>query len=264
MTLLYLPILLLAGGALLGAAEATPTLKLIAHRGGVVDTKHPENSLSALNQAVRRGYSMIEMDIQESKDGHIIVHHDSFNESYGDKRWPRDLTWDEIRNLRATEDGSRPLEFHEYAAACKGRTRLMVDIKPPSHSPAFYQEIERILRANNLLDTALFIGTPEARAYFKGKGKARISVESKQRLQAAIAAGEDVSRHYFLFEHADTMDAQSIEMAGKLGIPAVVSINVFHYRGKDHMQAAHADIDRLKALGLTHFQIDSVYDIWLR
>ncbi|MBS1824350.1 MAG: hypothetical protein JST93_03430 [Acidobacteria bacterium] len=251
--------LCLLTGVLAGAA---PNVKIIAHRGGVVDAKHPENSLAALNEAVRRGYWMMEMDIQESKDGRIVVHHDDFEQSYGVKRWPREMIWDEISKLRSKEDGSRPLEFHEYAAACKGRTQLMVDIKAPSHSRQFYQEIERILRENGLLEHALFIGTAEARAYFKGK--ARISVESKAQLQALVDAGENVSRDYFLFEHGDTMDARSIAMAKRLGIPAVVSINIFHYRGQDHRKAAQADIERLKGLGLTYFQIDSEYDSWLR
>ncbi len=118
--------LCLLTGVLAGAA---PNVKIIAHRGGVVDAKHPENSLAALNEAVRRGYWMMEMDIQESKDGRIVVHHDDFEQSYGVKRWPREMIWDEISKLRSKEDGSRPLEFHEYAAACKGRTQLMVDIK---------------------------------------------------------------------------------------------------------------------------------------
>jgi hypothetical protein len=30
------------------------------------------------------------------------------------------------------------------------------------------------------------------------------------------------------------------------------------------MKAAHADIVRLRNLGLTYFQIDSIYDQWLR
>jgi glycerophosphoryl diester phosphodiesterase len=257
---------LLATAVVLTASlwAASGEKKMIAHRGGVVDAKHPENSIGAMEEALRRGYWMIEMDIQESKDGHLVVHHDDFHKSFGDKRWPGQMTWDEISRLRAVEDGSRPLEFSEYAAACKGRARLMLDIKEPSHSIRFYQEVERILRENNLLDTVLFIGTKEARAYFKGKGKARVSLDKREDLQKALDAKEPASNLYFLFEHADTLDAKGIEFARRAGIPAVVSINDFHYKGRDHMAAAHADIVRLSGLGLTYFQIDSIYDQWLR
>jgi glycerophosphoryl diester phosphodiesterase len=236
-------------------------VRLIAHRGGVVESKHPENSAGAIEDAIRRGYWMLEMDLQESKDGHLVVHHDDFEKSFGVRKWPREMTWDEIKQLRAVEDGSRPLEFHEYAALCRGKVELMLDTKEPSHSRGFYESFERTLRENGLLENSLFIGTAEARAYFKGK--ARVSVSAEE-LQKKVDAGEETSRLYFLFEHADKMDQKSMALAKRAGIPAVVSINDFHYPGKDHMKEAHADIDRLRRAGLTYFQIDSFYDIWLR
>ena len=48
--------------------------------------KRPENSIGALEEAIRRGNWMVEMDIQESKDGRLVVHHDSFLQDFGDKR----------------------------------------------------------------------------------------------------------------------------------------------------------------------------------
>jgi len=44
----------------------------------------------------------------------------------------------------------------------------------------------------------------------------------------------------------------------------IVSINDFHYIGRDDTKAAKDDIERLAKLGLVHFQIDSIYDQWLR
>jgi hypothetical protein len=69
---------------------------------------------------------------------------------------------------------------------------------------------------------------------------------------------------YFLFEHGTTLDEAGLQLSARTGAPAVVSINDFHYAGRDHMQSAHADIVRLRKLGLVHFQIDSFYDHWLR
>ena len=244
-----------------GTARAAEAVRLIAHRGGVVDAHHPENSAGAAEEAIRRGYWMLEMDLQESKDGRLVVHHDDFEKSFGVRQWPRQMTWEQIRKLRAAEDGSRPLEFSEYAALCRGRIQLMIDTKGPSHPRAFYETLEHTLRENGLLDGAYFIGTEEARAYFKGK--ARISVERAE-LQKKLDAGEETARLYFLFEHGTTLDAEGMALARRAGIPPVVSINEFHYAGKDHMQAAHADVERLRHLGLADFQIDSAYDIWLR
>jgi glycerophosphoryl diester phosphodiesterase len=242
-------------------ARGADAIRLIAHRGGVVDEKHPENSAGAAQEGIRRGYWMLEMDLQESSDHHIVVHHDDYEKSFGVRKWPAELTWEETRRLRAAEDGSWPLDFNEYAAVCRGKVQLMLDIKEPSHSKAFYESVERTLRENGLLAGAYFIGTEEARAYFKGK--ARVSVD-RDELQRKLAAGEDTSRLYFLFEHADRLDDEALALAKRAGAPAVVSINDFHYAGKDHMKEAHKDIERLRRAGLENFQIDSAYDIWLR
>jgi glycerophosphoryl diester phosphodiesterase len=243
-----------------GRIGAEEPIRVIAHRGGVVDQHHPENSASAAEEGIRRGYWMLEMDLQESKDGHLVMHHDdNFVKSYGVHKTASELTWDQIRQFHAAEDGSRPLEFSEYAALCKGKVQLMIDTKEPSHPRAFYESMERTLRENGLLEGAYFIGTAEARAWFKGKS--RVSVE-RDELQKMVDAGEKTSGLYFLFEHGTTLDEKGIALAKRAGIPAVVSINDFHYSG-DHMKQVHADIERLRRVGLTYFQIDSAYDIWL-
>ena len=137
----------------------------------------------------------------------------------------------------------------------------MVDTKGPRHPRSFYESLERTLRENGLLAGAYFIGLEEARAYFQGK--ARIAV-SREELQKKLEAGEDTSRLYFLFEHGTSLDAKGVALARRAGVPAVVSINADHYRGRDDMQAAHADIERMLALGVKYFQIDSAYELWLR
>ena len=56
--------------------EAAQTYHLIAHRGGVVEDKFPDNSAAALAAAVARGYWGIEIDIRETKDGVLVMQHD--------------------------------------------------------------------------------------------------------------------------------------------------------------------------------------------
>ncbi len=256
---IYLSCLVLIFSA--SQSRAQEPIRLIAHRGGVVDGHHPENSAGAAKEAIQRGYWMLEIDLQETKDGHIVVHHDDFQESFGVLKMPADLTMSEISKLRAVEDHSHPLEFSRFAALCRGKIQLMIDTKPPHHSKEFYESMEKTLKDNGLLQGAYFIGTAEARAYFKGK--ARISI-SREELERKLAAGEDVSHDYFLFEHGTTLDEKGIALGKRAGIPVVVSINEDHYAGRPHMMAAHADIERLRKLGVTYFQIDSAYDIWLR
>ena len=87
--------------------------------------------------------------------------------------------------------------FRELCERAKGRLRLMMDTKEPSHGEAFYREMESAMKDNGLLESAYFIGTEESRAHFKGK--ARLSATFAE-LQKYAAKGEPVDRLYFLFE----------------------------------------------------------------
>lgn len=238
-----------------------PRVKLIAHRGGVVDEQRIENSLAAIDEAIRRGYHMLEVDIRESKDGHLVVHHDAnFRRFYGDDRNVADLTWEEIKQIRSQVGDHAPIDFAEFAAACAGKIKLMLDTKGPDHASAFFNEMEATLRRHKLLDGAFVIGTEQSRAFFRGKAKTSVDGRS---LKAAIARSEDVGRLYFLFEHGD-MAAETIEVAAQHGVTVVPSVNVFHYPADKHLARAAADINRLRRLGVTHFQIDSVYEEFCR
>src|SRR5262249_23480542 len=73
--------------AALGSAAVSPDYKLIAHRGGIVDDQHPENSPGSLQTAIARGYWMVEVDIRRTKDGEAVLQHDAnFQRFYGDPR----------------------------------------------------------------------------------------------------------------------------------------------------------------------------------
>lgn len=83
------------------AAEiAMPGRGLCAHRGAM--TTHPENTLPALEEAVRLGAHMIEFDIQLTKDGALVLMHDStVNRTTDGKGKVSDLTLAEIKALDA-------------------------------------------------------------------------------------------------------------------------------------------------------------------
>lgn len=240
-----------------------PGVRLIAHRGGVVGEAYAENSPAALEAAVDRGYWMIEVDVRESSDGRLVVHHDEdFKRFYGDARLVAETPWSEIEQLRATPGGSRPLLFEELCALASGRLRLMLDVKPPDHSEAFFDSLEESLKNSQLLETAYVIGTDQARRRLSGQ--AVIGVDSAF-LREAAQKGQSVKGHYFLFEHGRDLTPEQVAFAQSLGVPVVPSVNIFHYDDlQDHMETAEADIRRLLELNVQEFQIDSPYDAWLR
>jgi len=250
-------LLLLVG---LASAAPPPSIKWIAHRGGVVEARFSENSPGSLEAAVSHGYWMIESDIRETRDGRIITQHDpTFMRFYGDPRKVTDLTLTEVRELRATPGGTPPMTFRELIEACRGRLRLMLDVKEPEHSPEFYGEIEQELRRAGMLESTYLIGLDSARRYFKGK--LRISANLDQ-LKEALSRGESVDNLYFLFEWGKTLQPEHITLAQKMSVPVVPSVNTFHY-GQDPTESIRLgseDIRKLRQYGVTEFQIDSVYE----
>lgn len=79
---------------------AMPARGLCAHRGAM--STHPENTLPALVEAVRLGAHMIEFDIQLTKDGALVLMHDSTVDRTTNGRGKvSDLTLAEIKALDA-------------------------------------------------------------------------------------------------------------------------------------------------------------------
>lgn len=52
-----------------------PKRGICAHRGAM--NTHPENTIPAFREAIRLGAHMIEFDVRLSKDGHLVIIHDS-------------------------------------------------------------------------------------------------------------------------------------------------------------------------------------------
>ena len=240
-----------------GNVVAAVEFQLIAHRGGVVDKDRIENNRPAIEEAIRRGYWMLEVDIRASKDGELIVHHDEdFQRYYGDGRRVSDLTLAEIRQLRSSPGNLRPLEFTEFAAACQGKIRLMLDVKG-EHDAAFYLTLRKVLDKNGLLESCYVLGPEQAKRYFRDAAK--VSIGGNQ-LRAAIANKENVAESYFLFGIAAKMDEAIVRLAQQHHVAVVPAINTFRYDAAQHREEAAQDIKRLRDLGVTQFQIDSIYD----
>ena len=108
------------------------------------------------------------------------------------------------------------------------------------------------------MKTTFILGGNQAKSYFN---EAYHSIDYEN-LMRAVANGEDVSSKYYLFMLASQLDENKIQKAFKLNVTVVAAVNEFRYLndGKDAYEHAKQDVDRLLALGVTHFQIDSIYE----
>lgn len=255
-----------------GAAPAAP-YRLIAHRGGVVEDKFPDNSAAALKAAVARGYWMLEVDIRETKDGMLVMQHDpDLVLNFGDSRRIFETSFTDLAPLR-TKIAAQPIQtFDELVRAAKAAgLRLMLDSKDP-HSLDFPRKVEAILEKHGMVGSCYVIGTGDAMSHFTGKALVGFKYRS---LRPRVEADPSLKEKVFLFDEGRTLTEEMVKWAMGQGVKVVPSINVYHYydaktmAGKSRAELeklilprARAHIDALKALGVTEFQIDSEFDGW--
>ena len=112
---------------------------VIAHRG---DSAHrPENTLASFQSALEAGADLVELDVQLTKDGHVIVIHDpTVDRTTNGRGAVAQMTLAEVRSLSAgypdrfaaAYTGERVPTLPEILAFLRGRARAMIEIKTES------------------------------------------------------------------------------------------------------------------------------------
>ena len=137
--------------------SSRPTL-IIAHRGFFKDTD--ENTLSAFNAAIDVGVDYVELDVQQTADGVVIVNHDnSFRRVFGDKRNVWETTYSEVRELAGNVSGECPPTLHEVLTLCNPQANLLIELKNNRHNPDLPQAVYDILAEYDCFDRCIIHST---------------------------------------------------------------------------------------------------------
>lgn len=236
---------------------------LIAHRGGVVLPGIPENSLPALELAAERGYAMVEVDIRMTADGvPVAFHDDHLLEHVGVEGSIEALDYDEVSKLRYLEGDERILTLDEYLRrAAELEMAIMLDIKTEG-TERFFDEIKRILAGYSLNENTLTIArNPVVQQALGESVMHRVTAAEEE----AIAEGQVLDlTGKFWFGWPRYITNEQVAQYEAMGALVIPSINVFHYPEHEHMQRAEQDIRRMQDAGVSFFQIDAVYDVFLR
>ena len=109
-------------------------VQIVGHRGA--EALAPENTWPSFLMGYEAGADLLELDVQLSRDGQAIVYHDfTLGPKFGDPRWVRDLTWDELSSLDVGSwfapafTGERIPRFADVLKWARGRVPLWVDLK---------------------------------------------------------------------------------------------------------------------------------------
>lgn len=113
-------------------APATNTPLVISHRG-VSNKNGVQNTVQSLEKTAQLKPDLIEMDVQETKDGQFVMMHDAnLKNLAGINASPQDLTLEELKGLDISENGYRTKisSFDDYLnRANELHQRLLIEIK---------------------------------------------------------------------------------------------------------------------------------------
>ena len=131
--------------------------EITAHRGGA--WKAPENTISALQYTIDSGADYAEIDVQETKDGELILlHDDSLKRTAGVKKNVWDMTLKQVEKLDAGANfhkkfrGEKIPEFTEVLKFCKGRLDLNIEIKYNGKNKGIVNKVVRAIKENHFED----------------------------------------------------------------------------------------------------------------
>jgi glycerophosphoryl diester phosphodiesterase len=136
-------------------ARLEDAILVVAHRGS--SKAAPENSMAAFTQAIADGTDWIELDVQETADGEVVVFHDSDfmrMAGVGLKIWDATLA-----DLQRIDIGSRfsPAFKDERVPtlgavleACKGKAGVVIELKTYGHGRQLEERVARIVEERGM------------------------------------------------------------------------------------------------------------------
>lgn len=128
--------------------------EITAHRGDSVNA--PENTIPAFLSAIENQADCAELDVAETKDGMIVVLHDSnLKRVAGTNINIWDITYDELKNLDAGSyfdsayAGTPIPTLDEVLKTCQGQIRLNIELKPTGHEIDYEKKVAQIIEDND-------------------------------------------------------------------------------------------------------------------
>jgi glycerophosphoryl diester phosphodiesterase len=147
----------LSGVWLLNGIQINDSIAVIAHRGAAGSA--PENTLASVRQAIIDGADWIEIDVQETNDGEVIVIHDSdFMKLAGVNLKVWDGTLEEIRPIDvgswfSTEFADeRVPTLAEVLKEVQGRCRVIIELKYYGHDQQLERRVVDIVEQAGMVD----------------------------------------------------------------------------------------------------------------
>ncbi|MEH6592702.1 MAG: glycerophosphodiester phosphodiesterase [Halioglobus sp.] len=146
-----------AGSRFLDIVKLEDASLIVAHRGAAGAA--PENTLAAVRRAIADGADWVEIDVQESRDGYVVVFHDSdFMKLTGNplKVWNSDLAEIQRQDIGSWFSsefaGEKVPTLQQVLEEVRGRSRLMIELKYYGHDQRLEQRVVDIVESAGMAD----------------------------------------------------------------------------------------------------------------
>lgn len=127
----------------------------VAHRGATAYA--PENTIAAFDLAVEMKADYIEIDVQQSKDGELVLIHDTtVNRTTDGTGKVGELTFEQLRSLDAGSwkgeefAGEQIPTFEEILDRYRGKVGILIELKAPELYPGMEEQVAEALKERNL------------------------------------------------------------------------------------------------------------------
>ena len=154
----------------LGMSRRNQPVAVIAHRGASL--AGPRNTLAAFRLAIEQGADYIELDVQESADGEVLVVHDSDLMSVAGV--PMEIWNTPAATLRSVDIGShagpqfsgeRVSTLVDALELCKGKVRVVVELKSYGHNQRLEEKVAAIVEAAGMENDCIFMSMDHTTAW---------------------------------------------------------------------------------------------------
>ncbi|KUJ76400.1 glycerophosphodiester phosphodiesterase [Ruegeria marisrubri] len=146
-----------ASARVLAQVQAPEDVEVIAHRGAAAI--RPENTMASVLKAVEDGADWVEIDVQETADGVVVVAHDSdFMKLAGVNLKVWDATMSDLDDIDIGSwfdpafSEERTPTLRDVLAAARGKSKVLIELKYYGHDVDLERRVARIVEDLGMQD----------------------------------------------------------------------------------------------------------------
>ena len=219
---------------------------VMAHRGLSADA--PENTLYAFSDAISVGADFIELDVQQTRDGVLVVMHDSnLKRTTGVNKDIWDVDYADIQNLDAGSwfdpayANARIPTLEETLQFVDKRARLNIEIKPTKHgSDTLEQDVAELITQYQYTDACYVTSF----SYGSLKKVKEANPEIRTGYLMSVAYGQ-----FYSLKYADAFSLNKVFVTSQV-------VNAAHQQGKQIFAWTVNSMSEVRSLCNLH--VDSI------